>query len=110
MSFTSFGQDNFPLVRQRLNHLFEKLNQTELRSLGILEEQSFGFMNLGQVNTTSTMPKDSLHYINSLVWRMTYATLESGKINNSYNLPPIDTVNQRLKQYLGSNPKDNLIS
>ncbi len=55
------------------------------------------------------MPKDSLHYINSIVWRATYGTLETGKINNNYPMMPIDTVNQRVKRYRTANPTHNPI-
>ena len=51
LSFTAFGQDNFPKLRQRLDKVFSKIDKSQIPH-GILEEYSFGFMNLGQVNTT----------------------------------------------------------
>jgi hypothetical protein len=44
------AQDNFPQLRNRLDNLFNNLNKSEISS-GILEENSFGFMNLSQINT-----------------------------------------------------------
>jgi hypothetical protein len=49
LSFQTFAQDNFPQLRSKLDNLFNNLNKSEISS-GILEENSFGFMNLSQVN------------------------------------------------------------
>jgi hypothetical protein len=106
--FQTFGQDNFPKLRQKLDRVFARIDKSQI-PYGTLEENSFGFMNLWQVNTTSYMPTDSSRPINSTIWRATYATLESGKINNNYNLLPLDSVNKRVERYRQANPTHNPI-
>ncbi len=66
-------------------------------------------MNLWQVHTGANFPTDSTHAINSTIWRSTYATLESGKINSQYNLPTLQTVNQRVEAYRQAHPNHNPI-
>jgi hypothetical protein len=66
-------------------------------------------MNLWQVNTQANLSTDSTHAINSTVWRATYSTLETGKINSQYNLPSIDSVNKRVERYRQANPTYNPI-
>ena len=49
--FQTFGQDNFPKLRTKLDRVFARIDKTQI-PFGTLEENSFGFMNLWQVNTT----------------------------------------------------------
>ncbi len=48
--FQTFGQDNFPKLRNKLDRVFARIDKNQI-PFGTLEENSFGFMNLSQVNT-----------------------------------------------------------
>ena len=50
--FQTFGQDRFPQLRQRLDRVFARIDKSQI-PFGILEEYSFGFMNLWQVHNTA---------------------------------------------------------
>ncbi len=75
VNFQTFGQDNFPRLRQRLDRVFARIDKSQI-PYGILEEYSFGFMNLWQVNTQNPPTTDTTKCFNNTAWRMTYATLE----------------------------------
>jgi hypothetical protein len=107
-SSVAIAQDNFPKLRTKLDRVFARVDKSQI-PFGTLEENSFGFMNLWQVHTGANFPTDSTHAINSTVWRATYSTLETGKINNNYSLPPLATVNQRINAYRQANPTYNPI-
>ncbi len=46
--FSASAQDNFPKLRTKLDRVFTRVDKNQI-PYGILEENSFGFMNLWQV-------------------------------------------------------------
>ena len=51
LSFTAFGQDNFPKLRTKLDRVFARIDKNQIPT-GILEDAGFGWLPLTKVKDT----------------------------------------------------------
>lgn len=81
------------------NYMFQHLDKSQI-STGLMRDYGIEFLNLGNYN--GSFLADS-NYVGLQEWRLLYASLYSSQINANSNMVYLDTINNRVLNYIPLN-------